>query len=75
VRVGLNVGKAHLWAYQQLSSRYRVVAVCDLDEGRAARAAARNPGSVAVPSLDDVLGLSDVDVVDLCTPPRSTSTR
>ena len=67
--VGLNVGKAHLWAYQQLPSRYRVVAVCDLDEGRAARAAARNPGSVAVRSLDEVLALSDVDVVDLCTPP------
>ena len=67
--VGLNVGKAHLWAYQQLPSRYRVVAVCDLDAGRAERAAARNPGSVALADLDEVLARPDVDVVDLCTPP------
>ena len=67
--VGLNIGKAHLWAYQQLAARYRVVAVCDLDADRAARAAARNPGAVALGRLDDVLDRADVDVVDLCTPP------
>ncbi len=67
--VGLNVGKAHLWAYQQLPERYRVVAVCDLDTGRAERAAGRNPGSVALGDLDAVLALDDVEVVNLCTPP------
>ena len=67
--VGLNIGKAHLWAYQQLPERYRVVAVCDLDAGRAERAASRNPGSVAVTDLDAVLARDDVDLVDLCTPP------
>lgn len=67
--VGLNVGKAHLWAYQQLRERFRVVAVCDVDAGRAERAAARNPGSVALHRLEDVLDLDAVEVVDLCTPP------
>lgn len=67
--VGLNIGKAHLWAYQQLPAAYRVVAVCDLDLGRAERAAARNPGSVARGDLAQVLADPDVDVVDLCTPP------
>jgi len=67
--VGLNVGKAHLWAYQQLPAKHRVVAVCDLDPGRAERAAARNPGSVALSDLDEVLADPTVDVVDLCTPP------
>lgn len=67
--VGLNIGKAHLWAYQQLPGRYRVAAVCDLDAGRAERAAARNPGAVAVTDLDAVLAMDDVTVVDLCTPP------
>ena len=49
--VGLNVGKAHLWAYQQLPERFRVAAVCDIDGGRAERAAGRNPGSVALTDL------------------------
>ncbi len=67
--VGLNVGKAHLWAYQQLPAKHRVVAVCDLDADRAARAAARNPGAAARTDLSEVLADPDVDVVDLCTPP------
>ena len=67
--VGLNIGKVHLWAYQQLPESYRVVSVCDLDLGRAERAAARNPGSVAHADLTQVLSDPDVDVVDLCTPP------
>ena len=67
--VGLNVGKAHLWACQQLPAKYRVVAVCDLDADRVARAAARNPGAVARTDLAEVLADPDVDVVDLCTPP------
>lgn len=67
--VGLNVGKAHLWAYAQLPDRYRVVAVCDLDAGRAERAAARNPGSLVLADLAAVCARPDVDVVDLCTPP------
>ncbi|MGY6501816.1 MAG: Gfo/Idh/MocA family protein [Acidimicrobiales bacterium] len=67
--VGLNVGKAHLWAYQQLPERYRVVAVCDLDAGRAERAAARNPGSVASTDLAEVCARDDISVVNLCTPP------
>jgi predicted dehydrogenase len=67
--VGLNIGKAHLWAYQQLPEHFRVVAVCDIDEGRAGRAAERNVGSVALNDLAQVCARDDVEVVNLCTPP------
>lgn len=67
--VGLNVGKAHLWAYQQLPDRYRVVAVCDIDAERAERAVTRNPGAVALTALDEVCARDDVHIVNLCTPP------
>ena len=67
--VGLNIGKAHLWAYSQLPEQFRVVAVCDIDEGRAERAAQRNAGAVALTDLTQVCERDDVSVVNLCTPP------
>jgi predicted dehydrogenase len=67
--VGLNVGKLHLWSYQQLPERFRVVAVCDIDAARVERAVARNPGAVGLTDLREVCERDDVDVVNLCTPP------
>jgi predicted dehydrogenase len=67
--VGLGVGQMHLEAFRQLPDRFAVAATCDIDGARAAAAASRVPGCLAVESLEEVLASDDVDIVDLCTPP------
>ncbi len=67
--VGLGIGRLHLISFAELASRYRVVAVADLDEARAVEVAGWLRGVRAVTSLDEVLALDEVDVVALCTPP------
>ena len=68
--VGLGIGRAHLEeAYRKLTDRFQVVALCDLNTERLA-ATGRDFGiDRLVTSLDDVLAMADVDIVDICTPP------
>jgi predicted dehydrogenase len=72
--VGLGVGQLHVEAFRQLPDCFAVVTTCDIDGARAAAAASRVPGCHAVDSLDEVLA-SDVDIVDLCTPPSLHSSQ
>lgn len=68
--VGLGIGRMHVLAYKQLRSHYRVVAVCDVDGGRAEEVAGWLRDVRAATDLAAVLDADDVDVVDLCTPPH-----
>lgn len=67
--VGLGVGRLHVLALKELRARYRVVAVCDVDLERAGEVAGWLRDVRAVATLDEVLAMDDVEVVDLCTPP------
>jgi predicted dehydrogenase len=67
--VGCGVGRNHIaQGYGKHPDKFRVQAVCDIDEGRLAAVA----GEFSVPrrtrSFDDVLRMDDVDIVDICTP-------
>ncbi|QYG92035.1 Gfo/Idh/MocA family oxidoreductase [Iamia sp. SCSIO 61187] len=68
--VGLGIGRLHLISLAELADRFRVVAVCDLDEERAVEVAGWLKGVRAVTALEEVLAMGDVDVVALCTPPH-----
>jgi predicted dehydrogenase len=59
----------HFSAYQQLADRYALVAVCDPDAARRAKALQRDPAIHAYESLDAMLAAESLDVVSLCTPP------
>ncbi|HEX5614774.1 MAG TPA: Gfo/Idh/MocA family oxidoreductase, partial [Acidimicrobiia bacterium] len=65
--IGLGVGSLHVDALTRLADRFEVVAVCDHDDTRA-RAVAE-PIGARVASEKVIVDDSDVDVVDLCTPP------
>ena len=67
--VGCGIGRAHIEGYRSHPDKFHVVALCDLDENRLA--AVGDEFSVArhTRSFDDVLGMVDVDIVDICTPP------
>jgi predicted dehydrogenase len=67
---GAGIGKAHITGYAQLPHLFDVRYVCDLNPERAEAGAAEAPGSRAVSDLDIVLSDPEVDLVDLCLPPR-----
>lgn len=65
--IGLGIGQMHVWSWRRMKDRFRVVAVADLDEQRAADSAERTGADVC--SFAELLERDDVDIVDLCTPP------
>lgn len=67
--VGGGIGSTHIRAYQTLPEQFEVAAICDIDEARAKRLAETFHIPRVVTSLADLCRLSEVDVVDLCTPP------
>ncbi len=69
--VGVGIGSAHLDAYATLPELYDVVAVCDIDAAKAEAAATKRNIPRALTSLDELLKLPDLDVVDICSPPMT----
>jgi predicted dehydrogenase len=66
--VGLGIGLAHVHALRRLRDDFRIVAVCDVDNTKAADVAGRIGADVA--SFESMLERYDVDVVAVCTPPH-----
>jgi predicted dehydrogenase len=67
--VGCGIGRAHVAGYRSHPDKFQVVALCDIDEK--ALAAVGDEFSIArrTRSIDDLLRMEDVDIVDICTPP------
>ena len=60
---------------REITDRFEVAAVCDIDRQRAEEAAEEHGIPRVVTDLAEVLRMDDVDVVDICTPPTCTSRR
>ena len=69
--VGLGIGRSHLDAYATLPHLYEITAVCDLDAAKSKAVAASITGARPITRFDDLLGMSDLDVIDICTPPNT----
>ena len=67
--IGAGIGAAHVEGLRENAQGYELAVVCDLDPSRAASLAATMPGAAAETSYRAVLARSDVDLVDICTPP------
>lgn len=68
--VGCGIGRAHVKeGYLAEPERYRVAAVCDLDEGRLDSFAEEFAIARKTTVFDDLLAMDDIDIVDICTPP------
>jgi len=68
--VGLGVGFQHLSAYRELPDLFELAAVCDPVAAKRDLATGLLGVPAAVESLDEVLTLDGIDVVDVCTPPQ-----
>ena len=66
--VGLGIGLAHVVAFKEVRDRFRIVAVCDQDQGLATQTAEGLRG-VDAEGFDRILERDDIDVVSVCTPP------
>jgi predicted dehydrogenase len=68
--VGCGIGRQHLDAYRSLPDLFEVVAVCDVDGAKAHEVAKEYRIGRALTDLTALCKLSDLDVIDLCTPPH-----
>src|SRR3984893_1340908 len=66
---GCGIGRAHIAGYRAHPDKFQVLALCDIDEK--GLAAVGDEFSIArrTKSIDDLLRMDDVDIVDICTPP------
>ena len=67
--VGCGVGRNHIaGGYGKHPDKFRVQAVCDIDAGRLAAVADEFAIARRARSFDELLGMDDIDIVDICTP-------
>ena len=73
IRVGLvgcgAISGGHLEAYRQLADTFEVVALCDVVEEKARKRAAEFGVAEVVTDSEALYRRTDLDVIDICTPP------
>ena len=68
--IGCGIGKSHIAeGYAKLPDKFRVLAICDLDQNRLQAIGDEFAVERRTASFDDVLRMDDIDIVDICTPP------
>ncbi|NJO38437.1 MAG: Gfo/Idh/MocA family oxidoreductase [Rhizobiales bacterium] len=67
--VGAGIGSAHLDGYLANPDLFEVAVIADLDRARALPLVERSGAEYAA-SLDEAIARSDVDIVDICLPPK-----
>jgi predicted dehydrogenase len=68
--VGGGIGQEHCRALRSLPDRFDLVAICDIDEGRARQIATTFEVPRVVGDMADLCRMDDLDVIDICTPPH-----
>jgi predicted dehydrogenase len=70
VVVGCGIGRSHIAeGYRRHPDKFRVLALCDIDEERLAKLGDEFSIARRTRSFAEVLRMEDVDIVDICTPP------
>lgn len=68
--VGCGIGRSHIVeGYLPNVDKFRIVALCDLNEDRLDRIGEEFGIERRVTNFDDLLAMEDVDIIDICTPP------
>jgi predicted dehydrogenase len=68
--VGCGIGRTHIaQGYVRHPDKFRVVALCDVDAGRLAAVADEFGIARRTAAFDELLGMDNVHIVDICTPP------
>ncbi|AJY46416.1 Gfo/Idh/MocA family protein [Martelella endophytica] len=68
--VGLGVGRSHILdGYLPNKDRFEVAVLCDRDEARLKACGEEFAIGNLVTEYDALLGMEDIDIIDVCTPP------
>jgi predicted dehydrogenase len=68
--VGCGIGRSHIVeGYVPNSGKFRVLALCDLNAERMTEVADEFGVERRIASFEDLLGMDDIDIIDICTPP------
>ncbi len=68
--VGCGIGRNHIEeGYRPNADRFRVTALCDLDQSRLDAVGEEFGIARRLTAFDDLLGMDDIDIIDICTPP------
>jgi predicted dehydrogenase len=67
--VGAGIGVEHIKGYQELPELFEINVLCDVQIERAAAVAEKYGIQKVSDSFDEVCRRSDIDVIDICTPP------
>lgn len=68
--VGCGIGRSHIVeGYVPNSGKFRVLALCDLNVERMTEVADEFGVERRITSFEDLLGMDDIDIIDICTPP------
>lgn len=68
--VGAGIGRSHITeGYLTNPDKYRVIALCDLDEAKLTGLADEFGIERRTTRFDDLLAMDDLDIIDVCTPP------
>ncbi len=68
--VGLGIGRAHIdEGFSKLRDQWEVAVICDLDPARLSKIGDEFGVARRTASFAEVLGMADIDVIDICTPP------
>src|SRR6266566_7387735 len=68
--VGCGIGRSHIAeGYRRHPDKFRVLALCDVDERRLGKLADEFCVGRITRSFDELLRMDDVEIVDICTPP------
>jgi predicted dehydrogenase len=68
--IGAGIGREHLHGYLQVSDRFSVQTICDLDRERAASLIADHSHITVETDFEQVLANPQIDLVDICLPPH-----
>jgi predicted dehydrogenase len=68
--VGCNIGAEHVHAFKRLPEQFELLAVCDIDVGKARALAATHGVPRVAGELAELCRMDDLDVIDICTPPQ-----
>jgi predicted dehydrogenase len=69
--VGLNIGRSHIVeGYVPNGDRFRVAAICDLDEGKLASVGDEFGIARRTRNFQELLDDPGIEIIDICTPPN-----
>jgi predicted dehydrogenase len=67
--IGCGIGRSHIQSYAAHPDKFKVVAICDLNDERLLKVGDEFNIPQRVKDFAEIVRMADVDIVDICTPP------